>query len=270
MKKITNVEFRKRSVDMLAYFTEYCEKNSIVFYMFYGSLIGTMRHQGFIPWDDDIDIMMPRPEYERLISLFNRQNSKYRIVSMHTDSSFTAPLAKVIDAETLLVQHYGYKEKVNLGIYIDIFILDSFPNEESKRRLHMKKCMELMNKWSHANHSFHYAGSSYFKDVFRSLYYLPVICRGTNHYLNEIDNNAKKFDYAVNHFVGNAVYPVYGYRDIHSKEDFQKHSFGMFEGIRVPIPSEYDSILTKIYGDWRKLPPLEQQKSHHDFDCYLI
>ena len=268
MKRITNEEFRERSVDMLAFFTEYCKNNNIVFYMYYGSLIGTMRHQGFIPWDDDIDVIMPRPDYEELISKFNQQNSKYRIVSMHTDSLFTAPLAKVIDTETLLVQHYGFKEKIQLGIYIDVFILDGFPSVEEKRNLHMKKCMELKKNWAHANHEFHYKGSSYLKDLIRGIYYLPVICRGTSHYLKEIDKNAKKFNYNDNDFVGNAMFPGV-VSDIHNKSDFKMSCFGLFEGIKVPIPSGYERILTKLYGNWRKLPPVEQQKSIHDFDCYL-
>ncbi len=270
MKEISATEYRTRLRNMLAFFTDYCNSVNISFFVFYGSLIGTMRHQGFIPWDDDIDITLPRPDYDRLIAGFNMAQKRYRIVSMHTNNCFTAPLAKIIDTETYLVQHYGFKERVKLGVYIDVFILDGFSNNEIDSNLHMKRCIELKNYWSHANHGFNYIGSSFIKNVLRRIYYFPVICKGTNYYLKQIDKNARSIDYSNSSFVGNAAFPVYGYREIFNKSDFSIPTFGEFEGIKVPIPNGYDKILTQLYGEWRIMPPLEERQSHHDFVCYLI
>lgn len=269
MKKITEKEFRARLIEMLAFFTDYCKRNDITFYMLYGSLIGTMRHQGFIPWDDDIDITLPRPDYERLISEFNKSCNKYRIISIHTNELYTVPLAKIIDTETYLVQHYGFKEKVRLGAYIDVFILDGFSDNKEESKLHMKKCIELTKNWSHANHEFHYKGSSFIKDVLRRLYYLRAVYKGANYYLEKIDNNAKSYDYDNSNYVGNAMYPVYKYNEIFDKSYFSIPTVGEFEGVTVPIPNGYDNILTQLYGDWRTLPPIENQRTHHDFDCYV-
>ena len=270
MKKLIGSEYQTYLIDMLRFLTEFCKNNGIVFYMFYGSLIGTMRHQGFIPWDDDIDVVFPRPEYEKLISALGHTDGRYQIVSMHTNNLFTAPLAKLIDTKTKLIQNYGYRETVELGAYIDLFVYDGFPDDEKRRSEHMDRCIKLTKQWSHANHSFHYSGSSFIKDVARRAWYLPSVIKGTKCCLKEIDKNAKKYSFDDCHYVGSAAYVTYGSREIFEKTDLSFTEYGVFEGIQVPIPNGYDHILTHIYGDWRKLPPKEKQVTHHDFDCFLI
>ena len=269
MRYLSDVEFHEYLVNMLKFFTDFCNKNKVTFYMFYGSLIGTVRHQGFIPWDDDIDVMLPRADYEKLIRLFANVDGRYRIVSMHTDNSFTAPLAKLIDTKTTLKQKYGFKEKVELGVYIDLFVYDGFPDDIAERKAHMNKCISLIRKWSRANHSFHYENSTFVKDLARRLVYFPSIIKGTHYYLDKIDKNAKQYSYEESNFVGNATFVAYGFREIFEKKDLSTPILGSFEGITVPIPQNYDRVLTQLYNDWRKLPPKEEQVSHHEFECYV-
>ena len=122
-------QMQKIEFDILKYIKDVCDRNGVIYYLAYGTLIGAVRHSGFIPWDDDIDIHMAREEYFRFVEILKMNpHPYYKLVSRDTDKAFTAPLPKVIDTRINLIQDYGFIEKVTLGPYVDIFILQVFPD----------------------------------------------------------------------------------------------------------------------------------------------
>lgn len=264
----TDKEFKEVLINMLSYFNKYCKKNNIKFFLMYGSLLGAARHKGIIPWDDDIDLVIPRPDYTKLIKKFNNESERYKIVSTETYPEYTAPLAKIIDTKTILRQHYGYKEKVELGIYIDLFVYDGLPDDEIERKNHVKKALDLANKWGHANHEFYYKGDSFFKNLARWIWYAPTNILGYKHMLKVISKNALKYDYENSNYIGNLLYVVTP-REVYPKSYFET-DYLEFEKMKCPVPKEYEKILTQHYGDWKKLPPEEKRVTHHDYDCYII
>lgn len=125
MDEFTIQDVQKLEFDILKYIKKVCDENKINYYLAYGTLIGAVRHHGFIPWDDDIDIMMPREDFIKFVESTNKDKHDYfKVVCRENNTNFTAPLPKVIDSRTKLTQHYGFIEKVDLGVYVDIFILD--------------------------------------------------------------------------------------------------------------------------------------------------
>jgi lipopolysaccharide cholinephosphotransferase len=267
-RKLSNEETKNMLISMLKYVDSFCTENSITYYLFYGTLLGAVRHNGFIPWDDDIDIIMPRDSFQKLTELFNGSSSRYRLESIYTNNDYYFPLAKIIDNRTYLRQK-GFKEKTKLGLYIDVFILDGMPDdkEEQKRiyelsNVYYKKC------WRTAL-TFRQEGNSFIKDCLRYIKRLNEHICGCKYYLKKLDKISKSYDFAKSKYVCNLNYGVYYPKEIYEKEMFTscRHQF---ENIDCIIPEGYDDILKQIYGDWRKLPPENQRVGIHDYECYLI
>ena len=134
MKKVSMKEVQQISVDLLVYIDELCRDNNINYSIFYGSLIGVERHGGYIPWDDDLDIVLLRPEYEKLLDLLSKQQL-YTLLSPHTTENYRYEFAKLVDPRTCAIsrQYYG-SESSKLGVYVDIFPLDGFPTDLTERK----------------------------------------------------------------------------------------------------------------------------------------
>ena len=134
MKQINIEEIRKLQISILLYVHEFCKKNNIRYSLSGGTLLGAVRHKGYIPWDDDIDIMMPRPDYERFVNEFNenRKDVEYKVICSYNDSQFFQPFAKVVNTKTFLKETYK-RPVAQMGVYIDVFPIDGLPNDEQKR-----------------------------------------------------------------------------------------------------------------------------------------
>ena len=124
MKKLTDKEVKQIELDILEYVHNFCEENGLKYIMNYGTLIGAVRHKGFIPWDDDIDISMPRADYEKLIASFPK-NGRYKILDHRTSKDYFNNFVKVIDTNTKIVDNRNDKTYES-GLFIDIFPMDRF------------------------------------------------------------------------------------------------------------------------------------------------
>ena len=267
MREPTKQEFNEYLIRELDFFNSFCKKNNLKYFLFYGTLIGAVRHGGFIPWDDDIDVVMPREDFYRLVSLLGKQEGRYKIVSSFNEKKHIAPLAKMIDCNTLLIQNYGFYEKTDLGIYIDIFILDGLPEKEDEREKYYRKAMKLHDKWIIAAHVFHYENSPFLKDLARYLWHLHTHLLGPKHYLKKITSLSSKYSFYKSTYVGIPSY-ANSMKDIYLRDYFDPIDI-QFEKINCIIPKGYDMILSQYYGDWKKLPPLNEQVSNHMFECFI-
>ena len=266
MKELSRKQFTDNLIKNLKNFDTFCKKHKLTYFLMYGTLIGAARHKGFIPWDDDIDVIMPRPDYEKLERIFNDENNRYRLISQKTTKGYNAPLAKVVDTATILKQDYGYRDEIELGAYIDIFVLDGMPDNERDQKKHLKTATKLSDGWIRSVHVFHYKGSTFMRDLLRYIRYLPKYATGYKKYLTKIQKHSTKYSYDSSNYVANLSF-ITESKCIYKKSDFQKIYLD-FEGMKMPCPKGYDAILTDVYGDWRKLPPKEKQISNHDFSCY--
>lgn len=272
LKKVQNVELY-----LLKEFIKICDENDLKYLIAYGTLIGVVRHKGFIPWDDDIDILMPRNDYDK----FNRIASKMLPKSVflqnyETDVNYPGGFTKLRKTESTFIEINYSKIKMNHGIYIDIFPLDYISNNsfDIKKVKFLKKIFLLRSRAEIQvieEESHHSKAINRILSIFSNFLALIFPCFSTfNYNIDKILRKSEKSENMINFY-------AFGYDDkiIYKSKWFDNIKKAEFEGIKVNIPEDYDEILEYIYGDYMKLPPVNQRKSRHfvtniDTDvCYL-
>ncbi len=263
MKQLTQNEGKSLQISILNYFHEFCERNNLKYYLYFGSLIGAIRHHGYIPWDDDIDIVMPRDYYESMIKLMNDEpQSQFGLVEFRCQREYYLPFAKIISKNTVLKERVI--PKYDIGIYIDVFPLDKLPrslvhakvirfeNKVLTRLLQMKVYPKYNNKFTP-------------RDIVKWII-MPVPIQTL---LKIINMNAVRYSNVKNTtYVSNIVWPTYK-NEILLNDWFANIEKVDFEGYRFNIPKDYDKILRSLYGDYMQLPPVENRVNKHHFDAWI-
>lgn len=271
--EITLHEMQQIELDLLIYLKKICDENQLKYYLAYGTLIGAVRHQGFIPWDDDVDVMMPRKDYKKLVQIMRDQTHPYyQLVSTDTYSNFTAPLPKIIDTRTVLEQHYDFVERVPLGIYIDVFIIDGMTDEFETAVTLRKKSLKLYRRWRRADAVLFPPGKSKLYGLLRSVRNIPYKLYGITRSLKKLEQHTGTFSFynctyvaVQNEGIDEGVMPE---KQILKREWFGEGTDLPFEGTMFRVPTEYDMILRMQYGDYMTPPPAEEQKSTHSYTVY--
>lgn len=271
-KEIPIEEIKELLVTALQSFHDFCEENGLRYYLCGGTLLGAIREKGFIPWDDDVDVFMPRPDYMRFIELTrNGLSARYRVHSHYHDRNYTFPFVKISDCSTRAV---GVKKVVeeDLGVFIDVFPIDGLPESRNKMRVHMfyLKYLRRMN---------HYARyrESLFKDIHLGPFiaHLPIFLlslligrlMGYRFWLNAIDRVSMRYAYASSRSVGVAVWGYYD-RERMRKESMEPRILLAFEDKHFFAAANYHEYLSRLYGDYMIPPPPETRESSHQFKYY--
>lgn len=265
MREIKNLEELKRiELDIMKHIHSFCQDNNIPYCLTYGTLIGAVRHKGFIPWDDDIDIFMLREDYERFRRIFPEYGKEHNLYIVASDTKPCLPraMAKVCDARTLLIEP-KYKGSDDIGVFVDIWPLDGAPIEEKKRR-NFFKLMQTCHRLFYAGieKTEYYTGKGIGKRVAR------FICNiiGPLNIEKFIERKAIKYPVEPD---GHVESYADGVRDFMYSDIFPCH-LAPFEDSEFYIPDNYDSCLRKVYGDYMKLPPEAQRVPHHVINTYWI
>lgn len=263
MKKIEIEDFKKIQVEILDVVAEFCEKNDIKYWLDCGTLLGAIRHKGFIPWDDDIDIGMLRKDYQKFMDLFNKENTRYKFFCNENNSDFLYPFGKILDTNTVL---YEPDEKGNkISVYIDLFVYDNAPDDD-KMVNKMFKIRDINNIFSVANITHHPRGNIFRRHMVHILR-LMLKPFPKNLFIKNMVKNSKKYINAETKRVGNFMSYSKVVCDRNILMEFTKAEF---EGKLYPVPLEYDKWLTLFYGDYMKLPPVEKRVSHHKIKAFYM
>ncbi|WP_251548051.1 LicD family protein [Pumilibacter intestinalis] len=254
-------EIQLKLLDMLKWFHEFCIENKLRYYALGGTMLGAIRHKGFIPWDDDIDVGMPREDYDKMIELvIDKQDEKYRLEKPLQNKDFVYQYCKLYDTSTTLVENTRYKTK--RGVYLDIFPLDGIGNTQEESKKNFKKidkktayimtkvCGLSKNRKLYKNLAIIVSRYIIFPRWQKVLKNLDILCR------------TRKFDDCD--YVAN-LYGNWHEREIVKREWFGTPCLYEFEDFEIYGVQNYDSYLSAIYGNYMKLPPIEKQKSHHDY-----
>lgn len=243
-------------LNMLDNFILICKEYNLKYTLLGGSVLGAVRHRGIIPWDDDIDIGMPRNDYEKLLTIADKVFfKKYKLVSIHNDKDYIYPFAKLFDNETTLIE---YQDFFYLGgIYIDIFPLDGIPQNADERVDKIEKLRYKARHLTLAKYSLKHKKKHYL----RCLLY-KVIYKNYNNILKKCDNLSRKYPYNKQYNIAN-YFGAWGKKEISDYSWFNPLKEYTFEGRIVWGPNNYDAYLTKMYGDYMTPPPIEKRKSHH-------
>ena len=258
MRAINLEELRSIQLDLLQKTAEFCENNGIRYFLCGGTLIGAVRHKGFIPWDDDIDIAMPRPDYDRFVKIFNRSESYCQVVSLETDPNYTYAFAKVYDNRTVIRElHYA---KVKFGVNIDILPADGVKDvSQVYKIMYLHKVLNTKK----AN----YYKRTITKKIINTFGKLLLLPFSAHQIATWMDSEARKYKFGSVPLAGLIANPL-GPGEIVDKSVFDGDVYQEFEGRTYRVPIGYDTWLRSIYGDYMQLPPEEHRVSHHTFDAW--
>lgn len=265
MIKMKEVEIKQIQIQILKEFADYCDKNNLVYFLGYGTLLGAVRHKGFIPWDDDIDLVMPRGDYDKFIKKFNKKSKNLEVLDILNEPTYSFSFAKLSDKSTFIKEGTDIAFD-KLGVNIDIFPLDGVSSDlkEQKRKVKQikiyRKILDFKNISIVRKRAF-YKNIILFlgKTIFYFIDYQKIV--------KKIVDSAKELNYDDSNTVACLVWN-YGAKEIMSKEIFSKSTKLEFENDLYNVPQDYDKYLKNIYGDYMILPPEEKRISHHVFNVY--
>ena len=256
-QEVTDIrEIKQMELGIMEYIHETCQKIGVKYFLAYGSLIGAVRHKGFIPWDDDMlqDYLIANPD------------ERYEVMSYKNNLNYVYPFMKVQDNHTYLLEE-DVRIDSNMGIYVDIFPVDGYENDANFKN----KMTKLIKKRQLSCYTF--KGITNTKSVLNSLIrYISVIIfyfTNTNKYVAQIEELAKSRKVSDYEEVDYLIYKDMN-KPVWRREWLEQVTTGTFEGKEFMIPKNYHEILTSDYGDYMQLPPVEQRVSHHDFKLWKI
>ncbi|MBD1432235.1 LicD family protein [Sphingobacterium sp. DN00404] len=262
--------YKQKIVGVFRAFIKICEEHDLQYFCHGGTAIGVVRHQGLIPWDDDIDVLMPRPDYEKFLSLFPQLEQKeYELIIPGRPPSYYLPFAKMCDKNTTLLE-FKHVPCV-LGAFVDIFPLDGASNEREKRAADWLLFRRIANKLmilpKSAKANFAWLFKRLSKFQLRTAINEISCAFGKKRKYKKVNEQLHyimtRHEYSKAEYVG-SYGSQFGIKAFWPKSWFDGVVMMSFEGIEVRLPVGYDQLLTQVYGDYMQLPPKNQRGSHHN------
>lgn len=258
MRKIEKDEYKKLLLELLKYVDGVCRKNNINYSLLGGSLIGAIRDGGIIPWDDDIDIVLLRKDYDKLLNILEKEKeSKFKLITHKNNNTYFYPFSKVVNTETILQEKHMEKIK-DYGVYLDIFAYDYVPDNKLKRRIHYalliiyKKMFGLSVTSKTINNPLKKC-IAYYAKLRKNKYWLKKYNEESTRY-----NNKKEHKYILYNW------PAYGYEhEMHLASDFKEFIDWNFDGQKAMVTKNYDEILKTTFGDYMTPPPECKRIAHN-------
>lgn len=271
-KKVTNEELKALQLEILKDIHNFCIEHDITYYLGGGTLLGAIRHKGFIPWDDDIDIFMLRPDYERFIKLY--KPDKYDVFYPGKKGYFLTE-TKVANKDTVLKQYYPMAA-YPIGTHVDVIPYDGLPKDINKfvefinkfidyrttllikRYIYQHKFLGIKSVIFHPFYFF-YKNKSFKRNWYKQIEDIVV----------EIDKLAQQYDVMTSDYIGFVSMSPNKYRERFPRSIIDGKPIRVsFEGFQFYAPSGFDEKLKILYDNYIQLPPIEKRKSEHIWEAY--
>ena len=259
MKRLTHEQIQRHLLLILQDVDAWCRSHGIRYSLAYGTLLGAVRHKGFIPWDDDVDLLMPRPDFERFVNGYGRDGGRFRCLygTRDKDADFVNYFAKVHDPATLSKEGGKY---YRFGLNIDIFPVDGKPEDPQEQAAWER----LLCKETHR-----------MRLRYKPLLSAPPIAVLAAHlhshdwWFRHCEQLLKRYPYDGSSYCG-AVAMVYnGTVEVYPRAMFEEYTELTFEGFPFKAFTRWDEFLRQQFGDYMQLPP-EDQRRTHNLEVYLL
>lgn len=260
MQKLNLDEMQKIELNILKAFDTFCRKNGIMYSVGAGTMIGVVRHKGFIPWDDDVDIFMKREEYCKFIQLISEHNyyiDEHYYAKVPGMENYRYPFIKLMDDRTIVYENNCLKEE--MGVWIDIFPIDYCSNTDKGATFIAERQKKLFNCYQEYNKLHPYDSIiNITKNIFLVAYRLTHrwVKRDIFKYEKQLSENKKML------YSGTVVW-TQSVKDVYPSDYFDEYVDMTFENVKVMVFKKYDQILKHRYGDYMVLPPENQRISHN-------
>ena len=265
MKKLDNAAMRKIQLEILDEVHTFCEQNNIQYSLSGGTLLGAIRHQGYIPWDDDIDIMMPRPDYDRFLASYSSQRN--HVIDLAKLNHCEEMFAKISRKGTAMIDHSFGRNLY--GVNIDLFPIEGCPTTEVAN--YVSEITHLKQRITQV--------IPYFKIVSKKRWIWWIKCllkrllywnfKPISKLKKQLNQRVQCFDFNNSELVG-AVLGSYGIKEVMPRTACDRYVDLPFENRKFRAIEGYETYLRNLYGDYMQLPPIEKRVSHHFYDAYII
>ena len=262
MEKFDIQRIHDKLLGILKYFDAYCRKNGLRYSLSGGTLIGAVRHKGFIPWDDDADIMMPRPDFDRFVSKFNSEaDPQYHLIvpgDIEGTNWYINGYAKLEDTATQSVEH-GLRGIASFGLNIDIFPVDGVPDDYRSQKSFCRKARRYKRRSVLRQRPF--------GRIFQGppLAMLQAYMHPVSYWMKKSEELTCTYDFGKSAYAG-AIGGLHGIDEVLPREVFENYKEYDFEDARFMGIVDADAYLTQIYGDYMKLPPEKERSGKHELN----
>ncbi len=271
MKELSLREIQLGELEILKRLDGVCREQGLRYFLFGGTMIGAVRHQGFIPWDDDIDIAMPRKDYDRLLAWWQEhaaQEEPLRMITIDTNPDYVYAIARLSDVR-YRVDYEGVKD-YGLGLFVDIYPFDGCGNSQEEAEPILRAALQdaRMTLLTAVDYFSASRSGGALRTAAKFAGYLWARLHGSRYYIRRLIKRAKAHPYEQSDYVGCTIWdPNFLY--IYRREDLEELIDVPFEDGVFPIPAAYDRVLRHSYGDYMQLPPEEDRVGHHYYKAYL-
>lgn len=271
IKEELNIEqIHKATLEIVEKLIEICDKINVNYYVAYGSLIGVVRHKGFIPWDDDFDVVMLRDDYEKFCDYCIKNENKlkpFKLLSRKCEKKYPYNIARLNNMNYKAV--YDNVQGYESGIFIDIYPLDGAGSDVDKvlKKVEKKKSnLFRITLWSIDDHYTKSTYNKWYRSIIKYFVRGYSKVRGAKHFLDKMENFKNLYDINNSRYIAEMTWD--SGLTLYEKSWFDKYIYMDFENLKVKVPIGYDDFLRCHYGDYMKFPPKEEQVPHHEYKVY--
>ena len=265
MRELSVRETQEATLKVLVSFDKICRKINVKYYLIWGTLIGAIRHHGFIPWDDDLDVAMFPEDYLKLEEYFSSQNeTELELHNMKTQPDCFYNISRVCEKKYKLVFN---NKKYTSGLFVDIYVLYGLGKESDLP--YWEKRFKKYQAWQKSVYACCNKSLLMGKNTVHKVLNIPIVLYskmfGKQYFIKKIEDYPR-FEIENSDYLGTPQWEP----AVISKQDFDEIQYVEFEGFPAPIPSGYDHLLRSYYGDYMSLPPENERKPHHGYKAYAV
>ena len=269
MISLSASEMQNIEYEILCEFDKVCRKSNYRYTLAGGSLLGAVRHQGFIPWDDDIDVAMPREDYNKFLETYNNESSHYKLINIYNNENYGFLHARLYDDRTIMIEDVVNRKNAQYGVFIDIFPVDNLGStyQEALNSFNKNKILKnilIASNWS--KYSFSKTRSIIYEPI-RLVFYLISRFYDPNKLAKKLDSSFQSAGGGDNY---KGIYcGLYKQKEIFGKDIYDNLITLKFENNMFSCLTNYDKYLRQFFGNYMQLPSIDKRNSHHTFKVYV-